>query len=235
MRDHGRTLSPTRIPGIAAAAASACGVLVLAAAPAHADSGSTTVEPAGHHLHAVQVGNGSFETDAPEVSCAVSESQRSASDPVEVNQIPEAPDNHNPDGSVGGELSAPVFSDCDVDMFLVGADVTTTPGTWNIEAQHGEDPTITLTVAEHGEPGGIHVDVTGLTTCDLQVAPGGPVDIEGEWIPGDPGVLVFDEAPIPINETTGNFGCPTSDEALFSAEYEIHNETDPSQPVTITD
>ncbi|RNL82535.1 hypothetical protein [Halostreptopolyspora alba] len=229
------------VPRLAAVgSAVAVGALaLLSASPAQAQQNSTTIEPAGHYLGATQDGAGTFEVDGSEISCDTSESLRGDGDPEEINQIPEAPDNHNSDGPVSGVLSAPVFEDCEVvGVPLTSADITTTPGTWDIEATHGDPSTITLFIPPAGEPGSLTVNVSGLSSCEIEVNPGDePAALTGTWQGGDPGQLVFDTASVPVEVTESNFGCPDGGEhdGTFDSTYNITNETDPNQPVTITE
>lgn len=234
--DHVRRSVP-RLAAVASAAA--VGALVLlSASPAQAQQTSTTIEPAGHYLSATQDGAGTFEVDGSTVSCDTSESLRGEDDPADVNQIPEEDDNHNPDGPVSGVLSAPVFEDCEVvGVPLTSADITTAPGTWEIEAQNGDPSTITLFIPPAGEPGSLTVNISGLSSCEIEVNPGDePAPLTGTWQEGD-GQLVFDGESVPVDVTESNFGCPDGGEhdGVFTSTYTIANETDPDQPVTITE
>ncbi|GAA3762905.1 hypothetical protein HDA32_005892 [Spinactinospora alkalitolerans] len=208
----------------------AAGLAMAAASPAGAAAGPTTVEPAGAYFAATMTGSATFTTGGVTVTCAVSES--APTQPVGAdgnNRIPQAPDNSNPEGAVGSTINPPSFDDCTTNMPLVNAEVSTS-GAWGIGMQHGAPTTGTLTIPA----GGITVTTSGLASCDVTVAPGGPAEATGEWANGAPSTLAFSGVTTPV-EVEGGFGCPTSaTEGTFSATYEVGNVSDPTTPVTIT-
>ncbi|MBE3002373.1 hypothetical protein IDM40_27285 [Nocardiopsis sp. HNM0947] len=209
-----------------ALALAGAGVLVLAwgGSAVAAQQGSTTVEPAGAAFSATLDGEATFETGPITVTCAVS-----ASDPGDGNNlVPDEPDNHNPEGAVGGPINAPNFDDCEADVPLVDVEVEVADAVWDMSMQDGESAVGTM----HVPAAGIVVTTSGVASCTATVSPDADVDIEGTWTNGDPvSSLAFDTtAPI---EVEGGVGCPDDTEAGFTAAYEVENADDADTPITV--
>ncbi|QRN81188.1 MAG: hypothetical protein JK586_06955 [Nocardiopsis sp. BM-2018] len=208
-------------------AVAAAGTLVLAwgGTALAAQQGPTTVEPAGAAFSAELVGSAVFTAGDVTITCDVSTSAPGDGN----NLVPEAPDNHNPDGAVGGPINAPDFTDCTTNVFLVNATVTVNDPVWQMTMRHGSPSVATMLVPAAG----IVVSTSGLATCTATVSPDGDAPIEGEWTNGDPvSSLAFDTTtPVSVE---GGFGCPNTDEAGFSATYAVTNADDPAAPITVS-
>lgn len=205
----------------------AAGALALAwgGSALAAQQGPTTVEPAGASFEAALTGTATFDAGGTLVTCGVSVSAPGDGN----NLVPEAPDNHNPDGAVSGAINAPTFEDCDTNMPLVNATVTVNDPVWQMSMLAGGPSTGSMTVPA----GGIVVTTSGLASCTATVSPDADVAIAGTWTNGDPAsTLAFDTtAPVVVE---GGLGCPDTDEAGFTATYEVTNADDPSAPITVT-
>jgi hypothetical protein len=226
---HLRPVRPRWIIALAATGIVAGGL--AAAAPASAaDPSSTTVTPAGDGFSSSLASGGSADFTVGSVTVSCSNSTDSGS-------VPAAPDNHNDAGAVSGPLAPPVFDNgggaaCSTNVVFTTA-TTTTSGDWTLSLQY--DPagsTVTLGIPQ----GGVVTATSGLASCTVTVAPDGPADVSGTWVPGDgtnPPQLVFSNAPVPIT-VTGGFGCPTSStSADFSATYLTTDSTDSTQQITV--
>ncbi|MEV7544527.1 hypothetical protein [Streptomyces sp. NPDC089915] len=205
--------------GMAAAAA-----LTVASTTAHAAplplAGSTTVTPAGHAFKASLSGKATLKAGSVTVTCSVS---------VSTGSVPAAPGNHNTAGAVSSPISPPTYSSCTSSMPGVTPTVTTS-GAWSVSMQNGSPITATMTVPT----GGLVVHTTGLATCTVTAAPGGPASVPGTWANGAPSSLTFSGATVPVT-VTGGFGCPTSaTSSTFNAVYLVSDTTDPSQQITVT-
>lgn len=228
-------LRPVRPRWIVALAAA--GVLVggsalggpAAAAPA-ADSSSTTVTPAGD-------GFSSTLADGTTADFAVGSVTVSCANSTDSGAVPAAPDNHSDAGPVSSALAPPVFDNgggapCKTNVALTTA-ATTTSGDWTLALQYdAAGSTVTLGIPQ----GGVVTTTSGLASCTVTVAPDGPADVTGSWVPGD-GTnlpeLVFSGATVPIS-VAGGFGCPTAQtSASFSATYLTTDTTDATQQITV--
>lgn len=211
---------------LALTTAGAAGAVALASGAAFAAS-STTVEPAGDYFSAQLTSSATFTVGSVTVTCDTSET--TPTDPLgsdDANKVPE--DNTNPDGPVVSAVNPPSFENCTTNMPLVDAEVTTS-GEWTIEAQGGSPSTASLVLPQ----GGLVVQTSGLASCEAVGAPNGSATATGEWTNGDPATLSFSDVSTPVS-VTGGTGCPTdSSEALFSADYEVNNESSPDTPITI--
>ncbi|MER7399431.1 hypothetical protein ABT381_28430 [Streptomyces sp. NPDC000151] len=222
-RPHARTLLATAT-GIAAAGAlclSAAGTATAAApaAPGIA-AGSTTVTPAGHAFAAKLSGKATFKAGSVTVTCTVSNA---------TGKVPDAPANHNDAGAVASTITAPTYSSCTTSMAGVSATVTTS-GTWGVAMQNGAPSTAAMNIPQ----GGVVVKTSGLATCTVTAAPGGPATVNGTWTNGAPSTLTFSGASVPVT-VTGGFGCPTSaTTSTFGATYTVSDTTDPAAQITVT-
>ncbi|PWV47814.1 hypothetical protein [Nocardiopsis sp. L17-MgMaSL7] len=208
-------------------AVAAVGALVLGwGGPALAEQqGPTTVEPAGAAFSAELVGSAIFTAGDVTITCGISLTSPGDGN----NLVPDAPDNHNPDGAVGGPINAPNFTDCTTDVILVDATVTVSDPVWQMTMQNGSPSLATMVVPAAG----IVVNTTGLATCTATVSPTADAPIEGVWSNGDPAsTLAFDTATAVVVE--GGFGCPNVDEAGFTATYAVTNADDPASPITVS-
>src|SRR4051794_16952692 len=226
---HLRPVRPRWIIALAATGI-AIGGLAGAAPASAADPSSTTVTPAGDSF-ASALADGStadFTVGSTTVSCSNS---------TDSGSVPAAPDNHNDAGPVSGPLAPPVFDNgggaaCSTNVIFTSA-TTTTSGDWTLSLQY--DPagsSVTLGIPQ----GGVVTQISGLASCTVTVAPDGPAQVAGSWVPGDgtnPPRLVFAGAPVPIT-VTGGFGCPTSStSADFSATYLTNDSTNPAAQITV--
>ncbi|WP_017609482.1 hypothetical protein [Nocardiopsis xinjiangensis] len=202
------------------------GVLALAwgGSAVAAQQGSTTVEPAGAAFSASLEGEAVFEAGPMTVTCTVSETGPGDGN----NLVPEEPDNHNPEGAVGGPINAPGFEDCETDVPLVDVEVDVADAVWDMSMQHGETSVGTM----HVPAAGIVVTTSGLSSCTATVSPDAPVGIEGTWANGDTAsTLAFDTtAPVEIE---GGIACPDDSEAGFAASYTVVNADAPDTPITV--
>ncbi|MFF9167983.1 MULTISPECIES: hypothetical protein [unclassified Streptomyces] len=217
------TLRPHRVRALLAtatgAAATAALVLTGTAAQAQTAAASTTVTPAGHAYRATLSGKATFKAGSVTLTCSVSST---------TGQVPAAPANHNDAGPVASTLAAPTFSSCTSSLAGVTPTVTTS-GTWGIAVQNGSPSTATLTVPQ----GGLVVKTSGLATCTIVSAPGGPASIAGTWTNGAPSALAFANAVVPVT-VTGTFGCPTSAAtSTVNLAYTVADTTDPTQQITV--
>jgi hypothetical protein len=217
------TLRPHRVRALLAtatgAAATAALVLTGTAAQAQTAAASTTVTPAGHTYQATLSGKATFKAGSVTLTCSVSST---------TGQVPAAPANHNDAGPVASTLAAPTFSSCTSSLPGVTPTVTTS-GTWGISVQNGSPSTATLTVPQ----GGLVVKTSGLATCTIVSAPGGPASIAGTWTNGAPSALAFANAVVPVT-VTGTFGCPTSaTTSTVNLAYTVADTTDPTQQITV--
>lgn len=204
--------------GMAAAAALTVASATASAAPLPM-AGSTTVTPAGHAFKASLSGKATLKAGSVTVTCSVS---------VATGSVPAAPGNHNAAGAVSSPISPPTYSSCTSSMPGVTPTVTTS-GAWSVSMQNGSPITATMTVPT----GGLVVHTTGLATCTVTAAPGGPASVPGTWANGAPSSLTFSGASVPVT-VTGGFGCPTSaTSSTFNAVYLVSDTTDPSQQITV--
>ncbi|MFB0630887.1 hypothetical protein [Streptomyces sp. AB3(2024)] len=204
--------------GMAAAAALTVASATATAAPLPL-AGSTTVTPAGHAFQATLSGKATLKAGSVTVTCTVS---------VSTGTVPAAPGNHNAAGPVSSPISPPTYSSCTSSMPGVTPTVTTS-GAWSVSMQNGSPITATMTVPT----GGLVVHTTGLATCTVTAAPGGPAAVPGTWANGAPSSLTFTNASVPVT-VTGGFGCPTSATAsTFNAVYKVTDTTDPAQQITV--
>jgi hypothetical protein len=217
-----------RLSGLAGAVGAAVAAGLLLASPAAAAVSSTTVSPAGHSYTSSLVAGGTASFTVGSVSVNCNQSSTSGA-------VPAAPDNQNPAGPVSGPITPPTFSDssgsCPTSVPATTA-TTVTSGAWAIGLQF--DPagsTGTLTIPQ----GGAVTTISGLASCTVTIAPGGPATVTGAWVPGSPAQLDFSAGPtVPIS-VTGGFGCPTAaTSAVFKATYQVVDTTDPTQDITIT-
>lgn len=201
---------------------------VLAASPAMAATSSTTVTPAGDSFSAtVAAGTkAAFSAGGVKVNCNSSTTS---------GQVPAAPDNANASGPVTSTFTPASFGSCSTNIFFVSATVTTnnTSGDWSVALQ--DDPaggTGTLTIPQ----GGVVLKNSGLANCTTTVAPGGPVTLDGTWVPGtatSAPQLVFSNVSVSISVTGGAF-CPTSSTTgTFSATYDITDTTDSTAQIAV--
>ncbi|MFJ8209840.1 hypothetical protein [Streptomyces sp. NPDC096033] len=205
--------------GMAAAAALTVASTTASAAPSPL-AGSTTVTPAGHAFKAALTGKATLKAGSVTVTCSVS---------VATGSVPAAPGNQNPAGAVASPISPPTYSSCTSSMPGVTPTVTTS-GSWSVSMQNGSPITATMTVPT----GGLVVHTTGLATCTVTAAPGGPASVPGSWANGAPSSLTFTNASVPVT-VTGGFGCPTSaTSSTFNAVYLVSDTTDPAQQITVT-
>ncbi|MFF9814924.1 hypothetical protein [Streptomyces sp. NPDC014006] len=201
------------------AAATAALLFAGPAAEAQTAAGSTTVTPAGHAYKATLSGKATFKAGSVTLTCSVSST---------TGQVPVAPANHNDAGPVSSTLAAPTFSSCTSSLPGVTPTVTTS-GTWGISVQNGAPSSATLTVPQ----GGLVVKTSGLATCTITSAPGGPAPIAGSWTNGAPSGLAFANAVVPVT-VTGTFGCPTSaTTSTVNLAYTVADTTDPAQQITV--
>ncbi|MFF1560588.1 hypothetical protein [Streptomyces sp. NPDC058279] len=204
--------------GMAAAAALTMASASATAAPLP-PAGSTTVTPAGHAFKATLSGKATLKAGSVTVTCSVS---------VSTGTVPAAPGNHNAAGAVSSPISAPTYSSCTSSMPGVTPTVTTS-GAWTVSMQNDSPVTATMTVPT----GGLVVHTTGLATCTVTAAPGGPASVGGTWANGAPSGLTFTNASVPVT-VTGGFGCPTSaTSSTFNAVYKVTDTTDPAQQITV--
>ncbi|QVJ01601.1 hypothetical protein KGD82_27545 [Nocardiopsis eucommiae] len=218
-RPRSRTRSCLAVAAVAA--------LVLSwGGPALAEQqGPTTVEPAGAAFTAELVGSAVFTAGDVTITCDVSATAPGNGN----NLVPDAPDNHDPDGAVGGPINAPNFTDCTTDVVLVNATVTVNDPVWQMTMQHGSPSLATMIVPAAG----IVVNTSGLATCTATVSPDADAPIEGEWTNGDPAsTLAFDTTT--AVDVEGGFGCPSVSEAGFTAAYAVTNADDPASPITVS-
>ncbi|HEX5496063.1 MAG TPA: hypothetical protein VFX70_15955 [Mycobacteriales bacterium] len=212
--------------------------VVVLAVPAFAAASSTTVSPAGDNFTASLAPGttADFTVGNITVSCNTSDTG---------GQIPLAPGNHNDAGPVTMPITTPTFandpSPCPTNEFFVDA-TNTTSGAWSIAIQFvpadPTDPTSqpsatgTLSVPQ----GGVVTHTTGIV-CTVTVAPDAPTTITGTLHPASgstPPQLVFSDAMIPIQVSTGAF-CPSAQTAAsFNATYDLLDTTDPNQDLTVT-
>ncbi|SEP89678.1 hypothetical protein [Streptomyces radiopugnans] len=225
--------SRSRTPLSIGAALAAAAALTLAGAgsatagPA-AVAGSTTVTPAGHYFAANLSGSATFKAGSVTVTCTVSSSAPTGTG--DANRVPQAPDNSNAAGPVGGPLNAPTYSSCRTSMPGVSATVTTS-GAWGVSVQHGAPSTATLSMPS----GGLVVKTSGLASCTVTAAPDAGASITGTWTNGAPSKLAFTNVSVPV-DVVGGFGCPTSaTSSVFNATYNITDTTDPASQITVTD
>ncbi|MFF4578470.1 hypothetical protein [Streptomyces sp. NPDC001389] len=205
--------------GMAAAAALTVASATATAAPLPA-AGSTTVTPAGHAFKAALSGKATLKAGSVTVTCSVS---------VSTGSVPAAPGNQNPSGAVSSPISPPTYSSCTSSMPGVTPTVTTS-GAWSVSMQNGSPVTATMTVPT----GGLVVHTTGLATCTVTAAPGGPASVPATWANGAPSSLTFSGASVPVT-VSGGFGCPTSaTSSTFNAVYLVSDTTDPAQQITVT-
>ncbi|WP_410539432.1 hypothetical protein [Streptomyces sp. KL2] len=224
--------SRSRTPLSIGAALAAAAALTLAGAgsatagPAAA-AGSTTVTPAGHYFAANLSGSATFKAGSVTVTCTVSSSTPTGTG--DANRVPQAPDNSNAAGPVGGPLNAPTYSSCRTSMPGVSATVTTS-GAWGVSVQHGAPSTATLSMPI----GGLVVKTSGLANCTVTAAPDAGASITGTWTNGAPSKLTFTNVSVPV-DVVGGFGCPTSaTSSVFNATYDITDTTDPASQITVT-
>ncbi|MFE3762063.1 hypothetical protein ACFXPI_09905 [Streptomyces sp. NPDC059104] len=204
--------------GMAAAAALTVASASATAAPLPL-AGSTTVTPAGHAFQATLSGKATLKAGSVTVTCSVS---------VSTGTVPAAPGNHNAAGPVSSPISPPTYSSCTSSIPGVTPTVTTS-GAWSVSMQNGSPITATMTVPT----GGLVVHTTGLATCTVTAAPGGPAAVPGTWANGAPSSLTFTNASVPVT-VTGGFGCPTSaTSSTFNAVYKVADTTDPAQQITV--
>ncbi|MET8751239.1 hypothetical protein ABZW32_14225 [Streptomyces sp. NPDC004667] len=204
--------------GMAAAAALTVASASATAAPLPL-AGSTTVTPAGHAFQATLSGKATLKAGSVTVTCTVS---------VSTGTVPAAPGNHNAAGPVSSPISPPTYSSCTSSIPGVTPTVTTS-GAWSVSMQNGSPITATMTVPT----GGLVVHTTGLATCTVTAAPGGPAAVPGTWANGAPSSLTFTNASVPVT-VTGGFGCPTSaTSSTFNAVYKVADTTDPAQQITV--
>ncbi|WP_371675515.1 hypothetical protein [Streptomyces sp. NBC_01276] len=204
--------------GMAAAAALTVASATATAAPLPL-AGSTTVTPAGHAFQATLSGKATLKAGSVTVTCTVS---------VSTGAVPAAPGNHNAAGPVSSPISPPTYSSCTSSLPGVTPTVTTS-GAWSVSMQNGSPITATMTVPT----GGLVVHTTGLATCTVTAAPGGPAAVPGTWANGAPSSLTFTNASVPVT-VTGGFGCPTSaTSSTFNAVYKVTDTTDPAQQITV--
>ncbi|MGO4460204.1 hypothetical protein AB4039_23330 [Streptomyces sp. M-16] len=204
--------------GMAAAAALTVASATATAAPLPL-AGSTTVTPAGHTFQATLSGKATLKAGSVTVTCTVS---------VSTGTVPAAPGNHNAAGPVSSPISPPTYSSCTSSLPGVTPTVTTS-GAWSVSMQNGSPITATMTVPT----GGLVVHTTGLATCTVTAAPGGPASVPGTWANGAPPSLTFTNASVPVT-VTGGFGCPTSaTSSAFNAVYKVTDTTDPAQQITV--
>ncbi|MFH7594497.1 hypothetical protein WDV06_05240 [Streptomyces racemochromogenes] len=205
--------------GMGAAAALTVASATADAAPLPL-AGSTTVTPAGHAFKASLSGKATLKAGSVTVTCSVS---------VSTGSVPAAPGNQNPAGAVSSPISPPTYSSCTSSMPGVTPTVTTS-GAWSVSMQNGSPITATMTVPA----GGLVVHTSGLATCTVTAAPGGPASVPGSWANGAPSSLTFSGASVPVT-VTGGFGCPTSaTSSAFTAVYLVSDTTDPAQQITVT-
>ncbi|MFV2197803.1 hypothetical protein [Nocardiopsis sp. LOL_012] len=197
----------------------AVGLALATAVPAHA-AGSTTVTPAGDEFSAALDGTATFTAGSITVTCDTSDAG---------GFVPSAPANANASGPVTGTISAPTFTDCDTNVPLVSAVVTTPDEDWDIVMQHGSPSTGTLVIPTAG----VVVQTSGLASCTATVHPDGAAGVEGTWTNGGTeSVLAFDTT-VDV-ELEGGFGCPSGDSADFTATYDVANVTTPASPITVS-
>jgi len=212
-----------RLAAIAVAA-----VVGLGSQAAFAQS-STTVTPAGDNFAAnLTAGTtASFTVSSVSVNC-----NRSTT----TGAVPAAPANQNPAGPVSGPISNPTFrnnssASCPTNIPFTSA-TSTSSGAWSISLQF--DPagsTGTLTIPQ----GGVVTRTSGLASCTVTVAPNGPTQVQGTWVPGtataSPKLQINGSVPIVV---TGNGLCPTSaTSATFVSSYDITDTTSPSLQVAV--
>ncbi|GAB3746645.1 hypothetical protein [Nocardiopsis nanhaiensis] len=209
-------------------AVAAAGALVLAwGGPALAgQEGPTTVEPAGAAFEAVLSGDAVFTAGDVTITCSTSVTSPGDGN----NLVPDEPDNHNPDGPVGGPINAPNFADCTTDVALVDATVTVSDDVWDMTMQGGSPSVGTMVVPAAG----IVVETSGLASCTATVSPDTDEEIDGTWTNGDPASTLDFDTTAPV-DVEGGVGCPDTDEAGFTATYEVTNADDPDAPITVSD
>jgi hypothetical protein len=224
---------PRFLPRVAATATTAALTCLVVAVPAHADSPSTTVTPAGHAFSATLEAGGraSFTVGSTTVSCPQSGTTGS---------VPAEPDNHNPAGPVVSPVEPATFDNsgkaCPTNVPFTTATTTSnaTNGGWTVTLQYGaEGSTASLTIPQ----GGVVTRITGLASCTVTVAPAGAATVTGNWVPGtETGAPVLDfsaGATVPISVTGGAF-CPTAaTTALFKARYVVTDTTDPARQIAV--
>jgi hypothetical protein len=217
---------------LAAATAAVVTGLVLAG-PAHADTSSTTVTPAGDAFAAALAAGttANFAVGSTTVSCTDSNA---------AGAVPAAPDNQNAAGPVTSTLQPPTFtsgsSACSTNVPFTTAATTTnaTNGAWAVSIQF--DPagsTATMSIPA----GGVVTQISGLASCTVTVSPDGPTSVAGAWVPGTdttPPVLDFSAGvSVPIKVTGGGF-CPTAaTSATFTAKYTLTDTTDATHQITV--
>lgn len=208
--------------------AAAVGLALTPAGPAAAQpapdapaaAGSTTVTPAGHGFAATLSGKATFSAGSVTVTCTVSTAG---------GQVPAAPGNHNAAGPVTSSISAPTYGSCTTSMAGVSATVTTS-GNWGVAMQNGSPVTAGLTMPA----GGFVLKTSGLASCTVTAAPGGPATVNGTWTNGAPSALTFTNTSVPV-KVEGGFGCPTSaTSSTFNATYHVTDTTDPASAITVT-
>nr|WP_238420013.1 hypothetical protein [Streptomyces taklimakanensis] len=194
-------------------------------------AGSTTVGPAGHYFAADLTGNATFKAGSVTVTCTVSSSRpTSPTGTDDANRIPDAPDNSNAAGPVGGPLNAPTYGSCRTSMPGVWATITTS-GSWGVSVRHGDPSTASLAMPR----GGFVLKTSGLANCTVTAAPDGGATVAGGWTNGSPSKLSFVNAAVPV-DVVGGFGCPTSaTSSIFNAVYDITDVTDPASQITVTE
>ncbi|WP_026118467.1 hypothetical protein [Nocardiopsis salina] len=209
-----------------ALALTGAGVLALAwgGSAVASQQESTTVEPAGAAFSATLDGEATFETGPMTVTCAVSVSEPGDGN----NLVPDEPDNHNPEGAVGGPINAPNFDDCDTDVPLVDVEVEVADAVWDMSMQNDESAVGTM----HVPAAGIVVTTSGVASCTATVSPDADVDIEGAWSNGEPVSSLDFDTTAPI-EVEGGTGCPDDEEAGFTAAYDVENADDADTPITV--
>jgi YD repeat-containing protein len=231
----GRFRMPARRSSLVAAAVLLAGAGLTAlpalASPAAAAT-PTTVGPAGHsYIASLAAGStASFLVGTTTVTCNQSSN---------TGAVPAEPGN-SADGPVVSTLTPATFANnggaCPTNVLFTTARTVSnsTNGDWTIALQY--DPagsTGTMTIPKAG----VVTTISGLASCVVTVAPGGPASFSGPWTQGGTTASVLDFSAgvsLPIT-VTGGLACPTGAKtATFKARYVVTDTTDPAQQITVS-
>ncbi|MCM6775085.1 hypothetical protein NDR87_24610 [Nocardia sp. CDC159] len=202
------------------AAVSCAAATVAIGAPAQAvPAGSTTVSPAGAAVRATNQGPLVFTSGSVTFTC---------NSAVATGSVPAAPANHNPNGPVSVQISAPTISGCTTNIPGLNATVTTS-GTWSVSVQNGSPIAGSMTIPQ----GGVTIKSSGVASCTALVAPNGPAVLPGTFTNGNPSTVSASNVPVPV-KVTGGFLCPTDvTSGTQTGTFALTNTTNPSQPITV--
>lgn len=141
-----------------------------------------------------------------------------------------------PASGVCGPITTPTFSGCKTNL---GSSATVlASGAWRLcVANHGGNPTSTLTIPQRG----VSASATVLSsTCTVTAAPNGPANVTGQFTNGTSATptanpaskVTYTAVSVPVS-AGGGFGCPTSSTSTLTATYTVRDTTNPSAAITV--